>query len=177
LAQDLLRFAAPAGALRECPLHGIDGRMYMSVTDERLSEKPQDKDEYAAYSALHMGPLVRTLILFTTAGYAGWLLISGLVTRSHLSVALRLSPARVSLPIAVIVGRTRHPLILSLLMLTSLLMLEIGINLSGLGVVGGLPWVIPDSLLVPLALAAIWSWRWDFHAALVISAFGPLPCC
>jgi len=127
------------------------------------------------YSALHMGPLVRALIIFTTAGYAGLILISNLLTTSHLSVALRLSPALLALPVAMAVARTRHPLTLSLLTLLSLVALEIGINLNGLSVVDGVSWVTPGSLLVPVALATIWAWRWDFHAAMVISVFGPLP--
>lgn len=140
-----------------------------------MTEAREQGDEYATYSALHMGPLVRALIVFTTAGYAGLIAISGLVTYSHLSVPLRLSPALLSLPIAIVVGRTRHPLVLSLLTLVALLMLQVGINLNGLYVEGGMPWIIPGCLLVPVVLAAIWSWNWDFYTALVISVFGALP--
>lgn len=149
--------------------------MHQPATDDRLRDEADPARAYAMYSALHMGPLVRALIVFTTAGYVGLIFVSDLVTTSHLSMALRLSPALVALPIAVAMGRVKHPLILSLLTLVSLIALEIGINLNGMGVDDGAAWVIPGSLLVPLALATIWAWRWDFYAAMVIGVFGPLP--
>lgn len=149
--------------------------MHQPAIDSHLTDESDPAHACAVYSALHMGPLIRALISFTTAGYAALMFISGLVTASHLSVALRLSPALLALPVAVAAGRTRQPMILSLLTLLSLVALEIGINLNGLGVVDGLPWVSPGSLLVPVALATIWAWRWDFYAAMVISVFGPLP--
>lgn len=149
--------------------------MHQPATDDYLRDEADPARAYAMYSALHMGPLVRALILFTTTGYAGLIFISSLVTTSHISAALRLSPALLALPIAMAVARTRQPLILSSLTLLSLIALEIGINLNGIGVEDGAAWVIPGSLLVPVALATIWTWHWDFYAAMVISVFGPLP--
>lgn len=138
-------------------------------------EAREGGDEYATYSALHMGPLVRALILSTTIGYAGLIVVGELITISQLSVSVRLSPTLLLLSIAIVVGRTRHPLALSLLTLTAVLMLQIGINLNGFGVVGGLRWVLPGCVLIPVVLATIWSWNWDFYTALIISVFGVLP--
>lgn len=149
--------------------------MQQPTIKHHLTEESDPALAYARYSALHMGPLVRALIMLNTAGYVGLIFISSLVTSSHMSMALRLSPALLALPIAIAVARARNPRTLSLLTLLSLLVLEIGINLNGLGVTDGVAWVIPGSLMVPVALAAIWAWRWDFYAALVISVVGPMP--
>ncbi len=131
--------------------------------------------EYAIYSAQRMAPMIRLLMILAILGYVMLLGISFPVVESHVPFAWRLAPALATLPIAAMVGRVRQPLPLSLLSLLSLIILEAGIDINGIGVTDGASWVMPGSLLLPVAVATVWSGRWDFIAAMVICGLGPLP--
>ena len=131
--------------------------------------------EYTVYLAQCMRPAIHALTLVAVFGYAAASVISALALASAVPLWLRLTPTLPLLLVAAATSRMRSPRTLSLLMLTVVLTLEIGSNLNALGRVQGLPWAMPAALLVPAGTATIWLARWDFIAAMVLCAIGPLP--
>jgi diguanylate cyclase (GGDEF)-like protein len=119
--------------------------------------------------------MAHALMLVAVAAYLVATGVSAFVSASSLPVAWRLAPALPLLLVAAATGRVRSPLALSLLTLLCVLLLEIGINLNGLGRAQGLPWVLPGGLLIPVTSSVIWPGRRDFLAAMTLCALGPLP--
>ncbi|MBV8157587.1 MAG: GGDEF domain-containing protein, partial [Dyella sp.] len=76
--------------------------------------------------------------------------------------------------LALVTRRETRPMPLSLIALTCVLLLEVGVNLNGIGQAPGQRLVLPG-LLLPVASSVIWMGRWDFIAAMVLCALGPLP--
>jgi diguanylate cyclase (GGDEF)-like protein len=136
---------------------------------------PKARGEYRHYLARQMSPMVHALMLVALAAYLVATCVSAFVSASSLPVAWRLAPTLPLLMVAVATGRVRSPLSLSLLALLCVFLLEIGINLNGLGRAQGLPWVLPGGLLIPVTSSVIWPGRWDFLAAMTLCALGPLP--
>lgn len=136
---------------------------------------PKARREYRDYLAQQMSPMAHALMLVAVAAYLVATCISAFVSASSLPLAWRLAPALPLLLIAAATGRVRSPRSLSLLTLFCVLLLEIGINLNGLGRAQGLPWVLPGGLLIPVTSSVIWLGRRDFLAAMTLCALGPLP--
>lgn len=136
---------------------------------------PKARREYRYYMAQQMAPMVHALMLVGLAAYLLAACVSALVSASSLPLWWRLAPVIPLALIAVAASRVRSPLALSLLTLFCVLVLEIGINLNGIGRTQGLPWVLPGGLLIPVTTSVIWPGRWDFLAAMVLCALGPLP--
>ncbi len=142
---------------------------------DRGAGDPKARREYRHYLARQMTPMAHALMLVAVAAYLVATGVSAFVSASSLPMAWRLAPALPLLLVAAATGRARSPLALSLLTLLCVLLLEIGINLNGLGRVQGLPWVLPGGLLIPVTSSVIWPGRWDFLAAMALCALGPLP--
>jgi diguanylate cyclase (GGDEF)-like protein len=130
--------------------------------------------EYAVYLARQMGPMIHALMLVAVGAYVVGTLARALLSESPIPLWVRLAPAAALLLVASITRRVQRPRSLSLLALLCLLLLEIGINLNGIGRIQGQPWVLPG-LLLPVASSVIWPGRWDFIIAMLLCALGPLP--
>ena len=140
----------------------------------RLADDPDQRREYSRYLALRMGPMIHALMLVGALAYLLAVVASTLVRHSPLPLWLRLSPL---VPLLLVTSWTRHvrqPRLLSVLTLLCVLLLEIGINLNGFGDMRGQSVVLPG-LLLPVASSVIWLARWDFIAAMLLCALGPLP--
>jgi diguanylate cyclase len=134
---------------------------------------PDQRREYTQYLAQRMRPMIQALMLVACLAYVAATAASTLVAASSLPLLLRLTPALPLLLVAAAATRVQRPLPLSLLTLSCVLMLEIGIILNGMGHVRGQPWVLPG-LLLPVASSVIWLGMWDFIVAMALCAFGPL---
>jgi diguanylate cyclase (GGDEF)-like protein len=141
----------------------------------RDADDRKARHEYRQYMAQQMGPMVHALMLVAVAAYLVAACVSALVSASSLPFVLRMAPVLPLLAVAMITRRVRSPLTLSLVTLSCVLLLEIGINLNGLGRAQGLLWVLPGGLLIPVTSSVIWPGRWDFLAAMTLCALGPLP--
>ncbi|MEO8998843.1 MAG: GGDEF domain-containing protein, partial [Rhodanobacter sp.] len=149
--------------------------MHALLESRQAADDADQRPEYARYLARQMGPMIHALMLMAALAYAIAIVASALVRVSPLPMWLRLAPLPLLLLVALLARRVQRPLLLSLLALSCVLLLEIGINLNGSGlVVRGQPWVVPG-LLLPVASSMIWLGRWDFAVAMVLCALGPLP--
>ncbi|MFC5524264.1 diguanylate cyclase [Rhodanobacter ginsengisoli] len=135
---------------------------------------PDQRREYAHYLARQMGPMIHALMLVATLAYGVAVVASTFVRQSPLPVLLRLAPLLPLLLVTTAARRARRPNLLSLLALSCVLLLEIGINLNSVGRLPGQPWVIPG-LLLPVASSVIWLGRWDFVVAMALCGLGPMP--
>ncbi|MBB6188151.1 GGDEF domain-containing protein [Rhodanobacter sp. MP7CTX1] len=144
----------------------------LSISPQHSCE-PDQRREYTQYLAQRMRPMIQALMLVACLAYVAATAASTLVAASSLPLLLRLTPALPLLLVATAATRVRRPLSLSLLALSCVLLLEIGINLNGMGHVRGQPWVLPG-LLLPVASSVIWLGLWDFTVAMALCAFGPL---
>ena len=133
------------------------------------------QDEYRRYLAGQMQPLIRALMVVALLAYGIGVALSALLhATQELPVWLRLAPMAPLLMIIIATAHARQPWVLSSLTLGCLLMLEVGINLSGAGHIVGASRVIPG-LLLPVVCSMVWLGRWDFAVAMVLCAIGPLP--
>lgn len=138
------------------------------------ADDPDQRREYAHYRARQMGPMIHALMLVATLAYGLAVVASTFVRESPLPVLLRLAPLLPLLLVTTAARRVRQPALLSLLALSCVLLLEIGINLNSIGRIPGQPWVIPG-LLLPVASSVIWLGRWDFIVAMALCGLGPMP--
>ncbi len=138
-------------------------------------QQPDLRRDYSRAIARQMQPVIHALMLVAVPGFIAATITSSFVAASDISMLLRLAPAIPMLLIALASRRTREAKSLNLLMLACVLMLEIGINLNGIGRALGPAWVLPGSLLIPVATASVWPSRWSFVAGMGLSALGPLP--
>ena len=136
---------------------------------------PDQRREFTHYLAQRMRPVIHALMLVSVFGYVAATAASALAAASTVPLWLRLAPVLPLLLLAMATERARRPWVLSVLTLSCGLLLEIGSNLNGIGRLQGLPWVMPGTLLIPVASAAIWLARWDFVAGMVLCALGPMP--
>lgn len=138
------------------------------------ADDPSHRHEYMHYLAQRMAPAIHALTMLAVLAY---LLASGgraLVSSSPVPLPLRLAPAIPLAVLALVTRRERRPVPLSIFALACVLLLEIGINLNGIGQVPGQRLVLPG-LLLPVASSVIWIGRWDFITAMLLCALGPLP--
>lgn len=157
---------------RLAPLPRKAAMPILSVNRYHASHPDQRRD-YAQYLAQRMRPMMLALMLVACFAYVAATAASTLVAASTLPLLLRLAPALPLLLVAAAATRVRRSLPLSLLVLSCVLLLEIGINLNGLGHVRGQPWVLPG-LLLPVASSVVLLGLWDFIVAMALCAFGPL---
>lgn len=142
---------------------------------------PPDADanqrrEFTQYLAQRMRPVIHALMLVAVFGYVAATAASALAAAtSTVPLWLRLAPLLPLLLVTACSRRARRPWVLSVLTLSCVLLLEIGSNLNGIDRLQGLAWVMPGTLLIPVASAAIWLARWDFITGMVLCALGPLP--
>jgi diguanylate cyclase (GGDEF)-like protein len=141
---------------------------------QQRADDPDHRREYMHYLAQRMAPAIHALTLLAAFAY---LLAAGgraLVSYSPVPLALRLAPVVPLFLLALVTRREKRPIQLSLLALSCVLILEIGVNLNGIGQAPGQRLVLPG-LLLPVASSVIWIGRWDFITAMVLCALGPLP--
>ena len=141
---------------------------------QQRADDPSHRREYMHYLAQRMGPATHALTLLAVFAY---LLAAGgraLVSPSPVPLPVRLAPVVPLFLLALLSRREKRPVQLSLLALSCVLILEVGINLNGIGQVPGQRLVLPG-LLLPVASSVIWIGRWDFVAAMALCALGPLP--
>lgn len=136
---------------------------------------PQQQREYTHYVAQHMRPVIHALMLVAVFGYVATTVASALTAATPVPLWLRLAPMLPLLLLTIATERIRQPSTLSLLALACVVLLEIGLNLNGIGRQHALAWVLPGTLLVPVASATIWPTRWSFIAGMGLSALCPLP--
>jgi diguanylate cyclase (GGDEF)-like protein len=131
-------------------------------------------DDYTTYLAQRMGPMIHALMIVAASAQLLGVAIRGLVDTSPTQLIWQLLPMP---PLLLVILATRHarkPLPLRLLTLLCVALLEIGINLNGIGDHAGAPHPLPG-LLLPVASAVLWFGRWDFLIAMALCALGPLP--
>lgn len=148
--------------------------MHNPFAKQRRADDPGHRREYMHYLAQRMAPAIHALTLLAVVAY---LLAAGgraFVSASPVPLPLRLAPALPLALLAWVARREKRPVQLSLLALGCVLLLEIGVNLNGIGQVPGQRLVLPG-LLLPVASSVIWIGRWDFIVAMVLCAVGPLP--
>ena len=141
---------------------------------QQRADDPGHRREYMHYLAQRMAPAIHALTLLAAFAY---LLAAGgraLVSPSPVPLLLRLAPVVPLFLLALVTRREKRPMPLSLLALSCVLILEVGVNLNGIGQAPGQRLVLPG-LLLPVASSVIWIGRWDFIAAMVLCALGPLP--
>lgn len=131
-------------------------------------------DDYAAYLAQRMGPMIHALMMVAACAQLLGVAIRGLVDTPPTQLVWQLLPMPPLLLVTLATRHARKPLPLKLLTLLFVALLEIGINLNGLGDHAGAHRPLPG-LLLPVASSVIWLGRWDFLAAMALCALGPLP--
>ena len=143
---------------------------------EALSGTAAPVREYRQYLARQMQPMIRALMLAAMLVYGIGVTISDVLhAGSHpLPLWVRLTPVLPLLVVTVATRYVRRPWLLSTLTLTCILLLQVGINLNGIGHVDGPPRVMPG-LLLPVVCSMVWFARWDFAVAMAMCALGPLP--
>ena len=104
------------------------------------ADQPQD---YVHYLAREMAPMIRALMLMAAMAFGIAVLASNFIRPSTMPLLLRLLPVPLLLLAATVARRVQRPRSLSLLALTCVLLLEIGINLSSIGRLQGQPLVLP----------------------------------
>ena len=149
--------------------------MFASLVSIPPDADPHQRREFTHYLAQRMRPVIHALMLVAVFGYAAAIAASAVAAYSTVPLWLRLAPVLPLLLLAMTTQRPRQPWQLSLLALGCVLLLEIGSNLNGFDRLQGLPWVMPGTLLIPVASAAIWLARWDFIAAMALCGLGPMP--
>jgi diguanylate cyclase len=135
---------------------------------------PRQHRQFTLYLAQRMGPLMHALMLVAACSYFLATCGRAIVGDSSVPLLLRLAPLLPMLLAAIAVRRVKQPFLLSLLALSCVLMVEIGVNLNGFGQMAGPRLVLPG-ILLPVASSIIWIGRWDFLAAMALCALGPLP--
>jgi len=148
-------------------MHNLSARQWRA-------DDPGHRSEYTRYLAQRMAPAIHALTLLAVLAY---LLAAGgraLVSESPVPLLLRLAPSLPLAALAMMARREKRPVPLSLLALACVLLIEVGVNLNGIGQVPGQRLVLPG-LLLPVASSVIWIGRWDFIAAMALCALGPLP--
>jgi diguanylate cyclase (GGDEF)-like protein len=135
---------------------------------------PEQQREYIRYLAQQMEPMIHALMQVATLGYAAATTAGALLGNSPVPLSLRLAPILPLLLVAAATRRVQQPRLLSVFALSCVLLLEIGINLNGIGRAPGQPWVMPG-LLLPVTSSVIWLGTWDFCIAMTLCALGPLP--
>ncbi|KZC40716.1 MULTISPECIES: GGDEF domain-containing protein [Rhodanobacter] len=148
--------------------------MYALFKHLRQVRDDGQRREYSRYLAQQMGPMIHALMLVGTLAYLVAVIAGTLVHPSPLPLWLRLAPLPPLLLIAASTRRVRQPGLLSTLTLLCVALLEIGINLNGADDLHRQSVVLPG-LLLPVASSVIWLGRWDFIAAMLLCALGPLP--
>lgn len=149
--------------------------MYALFAIPPRNDDPIQKREYARYLMHQMAPIIHALMVMGMLGHIAVTITSTWSTPSSLPLTLRLAPVLPMLGMALLARRTQNPLWVSVLMLAYLLFLETGMNLNGIGREQGLLWVMPGSLMIPVAVATIWPSRWAFNTAMILSILGPFP--
>jgi diguanylate cyclase (GGDEF)-like protein len=148
--------------------------MFNPFAKQQRADDASHRREYTLYLAQRMAPAIRALTMLAVVAY---LVAAGgraMVSPSPVPLLLRLAPSLPLALLALIARREKRPMPLSLLALGCVLLLEIGVNLNGVGQAPGQRLVLPG-LLLPVASSVIWIGRWDFIAAMVLCALGPLP--
>ncbi|OOG59388.1 GGDEF domain-containing protein [Rhodanobacter sp. C03] len=148
--------------------------MHALFPNPQRTDNPEQHREYIRYLAQQMRPMIHALMLVAVLAYVTATGAATVFSASPLSLSLRLTPLLPLFLVAAAVRRVQQPRLLSLLTLLCVLLLEIGINLNGIGRVQGQPWVMPG-LLLPVASSVVWLEAWDFAIAMALCAFGPLP--
>ena len=148
--------------------------MHVLFKSLRRADDPDQRREYSRYLALRMGPMIHALMLVGALAYLVAVTAGTLVRHSPLPLWLRLTPLVPLLLVALSTRHVRQPRLLSALTLLCVALLEIGINLNGMGDMHRQSVVLPG-LLLPVASSVIWLGRWDFVVAMLLCALGPLP--
>lgn len=140
-------------------------------------QQPDDatfRREYVLYLAQRMGPMIHALMTVALCACLLGVVARGLIGAAPDQLIWLLVPAPPLLLVTVAARRCREPLTLRVLALLCVVLLEIGINLSGMNLPIGAPQPLPG-LLLPVASSVIWFERWDFLIAMGLCALGPLP--
>lgn len=148
--------------------------MHVLFATRQRAYDPDQRLDYAQYLAQKMGPMIHALMLMATLAYTAGIIASSFLRPSVVPLLLRLAPLPPLLMVATATRYVRRPRLLSLLALSCVLLLEIGISLNSFGRLQGQPWILPG-LLLPVVSSVIWLGRWDFAVAMALCAFGPLP--
>lgn len=147
--------------------------MHLPFVNRRSGSAAQ-RAQHASYLAARMAPMIRALLLMAVALYLFATITRTLLGVTPTALGWRLALAIPLILVALAARRTQRPVPLSLLALTCLLLLEVGISLNTLDLAPGQPWIMPG-LLLPVASSVIWSGRWDFIAAMTLCVLGPIP--
>jgi diguanylate cyclase (GGDEF)-like protein len=149
-------------------------------TSDATAAAPRQHSDFAAreyqhYLADQMRPLIGALMIGALLVYVICVAAIIMLHATHqLPLWLRMAPLGPLLLLALVTPHTRRPWVLSTLTLACVVLLEVGINLNGVGHIEGAAWITPG-LLLPVVCSMVWLARWDFLLAMALCALGPLP--
>ncbi|TAL90615.1 MAG: GGDEF domain-containing protein [Rhodanobacter sp.] len=148
--------------------------MQLPSANWQLIDGAAFRRDYANYLAQRMGPMIHALMVVALCAYLLGVVARGFVGAPPAQLVWQLIPALPLLLVILATRQCREPLPLRILALLCVMLLEIGINLTGIGSLPGAPEPLPG-LLLPVASSVIWFGRWDFLVAMALCALGPLP--
>ena len=148
--------------------------MHVPVANPQPNENVAFRRDFAGYLAQRMGPMIHALMVVALCAYLLAVVVRGLVGASPTQLLWQLLPAPPLLLVTIAARQCREPLTLRMLALLCVVLLEIGVNLTGFGTTAGTRAPLPG-LLLPVASSVIWFGRWDFLIAMALCALGPLP--
>jgi diguanylate cyclase (GGDEF)-like protein len=148
--------------------------MHAPVAHPKLDEDVAFRRDFAGYLAQRMGPMIHARMAVALCAYLLALVVRGLVGATPNELLWQLIPAPPLLLVVIAARQCREPLTLRMLALLCVVLLQIGINLTGFGGAAGAHQPLPG-LLLPVASSVIWFGRWDFLVAMALCALGPLP--
>ena len=131
--------------------------------------------DYAGYLARRMGPMIHALMVVALCSWLMGVVVRGLFGAGPAQLFWQLAPAAPLLLVIIAVRECREPLTLRMLTLLCVVLLEIGINLTGIDYHANSGHGPLPGLLLPVASSVIWFGRWDFLVAMALCALGPLP--
>src|SRR6185437_9105539 len=131
--------------------------------------------DYAGYLARRMGPMIHALMVVALCSWLMGVVVRGLLGAGSAQLFWQLAPAAPLLLVIIAVRECREPLTLRMLTLLCVVLLEIGINLTGIDYHASSGHGPLPGLLLPVASSMIWFGRWDFLVAMALCALGPLP--
>lgn len=148
--------------------------MQLPASPRQLSDNTAFRRDYASYLAQRMGPMIHALMVVALCAWLLGVVVRGLLGAGPSQLFWQLVPAAPMLLLIIAARECREPLTLRMLALLCVVLLEIGINLTGIDHQPGAHAPLPG-LLLPVASSVIWFGRWDFLGAMALCALGPLP--
>ena len=133
--------------------------MQAPSTSWQPSDDATFRRDYAGYLAQRMGPMIHALMVVALCSWLMGVVVRGLFGAGPAQLFWQLAPAAPLLLVVIAVRECREPLTLRMLTLLCVVLLEIGINLTGIDYHAGSGHGPLPGLLLPVASSVIWFGR------------------